>query len=146
MRNIKFVLIAIFCAIMGFFACYLLIYIPHLENAQKATSIYAADEIAEEEKTAIEAFTKFPPTISLYAQQRLIANAARQNKVGLLNDKNYSRLIGLAQGRMALSYHALSRESEAKQSMDSAIHYLDKAQMHMTPEKLVELLKRPIPN
>ena len=50
MRNIKFILIAIFCAVMGFLACYLLIYIPHLEKIQKATSIYAADEISEMEK------------------------------------------------------------------------------------------------
>lgn len=30
--------------------------------------------------------------------------------------------------------------------MDSAIHYLDKAQMHMTPDKLVKLLKLPVAN
>jgi hypothetical protein len=93
-------------------------------TSKKAFRIYLENELSLEEEEAIRQFKDGTPEVAIYSQERLIRHVTRLKEMNIVDNNNFARIIGFAEGRKGFVNENLGDTNKSKEFFEKAMKNL----------------------
>lgn len=138
----KVIFLLLACSLLSLAAGVLFMLYRDCGKTGKLTTICLNNYLSVEEEEALVRFKNSSPSIGIYAQDRLIAYATYLKELGVTNEAEHSRIVGIAIARKALLYEIIGENGKSSESFHRAVEQLGKGNVQTNIQELRSVLEK----